>query len=86
MACIHCAAMAVLKRISSGGGPDRSAAAMASAASRLLRAYTIQVETLRRFRSGGSQLVRVEHVHLNEGGQAVLHSLIEILLLGAILS
>src|SRR5262245_44012110 len=71
MACTHSVAMMVLKRIS-GGGPDRSAAAMASAASRLLRAYTIQVETLRRFRSGGSQLVRVEHVHVNEGGQAAI--------------
>src|SRR5262245_24575211 len=71
MACTHSAAMMVLKRIG-GGGPDRSAAAMASAASRLLRAYTIQVETLRRLRSGGSQLVRVEHVHVNEGGQAVI--------------
>jgi hypothetical protein len=71
MACTHSAAMLVLKRIGSGG-PDRKAAAMASAASRLLRAYTIQVETLRRLRSGGSQLVRVEHVHVNEGGQAVI--------------
>jgi hypothetical protein len=52
--------------------PDRSAAAITSAASRLLRAYTIQVETLRRLRSGGSQLMRVEHVHVNEGGQAVI--------------
>jgi hypothetical protein len=62
MACTHSAAIAVLKRIGGGLGPDRSAAAMASAASRLLRVYTIQVETFRRFRSGGSQLVRVEHV------------------------
>ena len=63
---------ALARRDGGGHGPDRSAAAMASAASRLLRAYTIQVETLRRFRSGGSQLVRVEHVHVNEGGQAVI--------------
>jgi hypothetical protein len=33
---------------------------------------TIQVETLRRFRNGGSQFMRVEHVHVNGGGQAVL--------------
>ena len=30
------------------------------------------METLRRYRSGGSQLVRVEHVHVNKGGQAVI--------------
>jgi hypothetical protein len=31
-----------------------------------------QVETLRRLRNGGSQIVRVEHVHVNEGGQALI--------------
>jgi hypothetical protein len=48
---------------------------MASAAARLLRTYAIQVETLRRLRNGGSQFVRVEHVHVNEGGQAVVGTL-----------
>jgi hypothetical protein len=38
----------------------------------LARTYSIQVETLRRLRNGGSQFVRVEHVHVNEGGQAVI--------------
>src|SRR5262249_14374217 len=32
-----------------------------------MRAYATQVETLRRLRNGGSQTVRVEHVHVNEG-------------------
>ena len=45
---------------------------MASAAARLLRAYATQVEALRLLRNGGSQIVRVEHVHVNEGGQAVI--------------
>jgi hypothetical protein len=30
-----------------------------------------QVEALRRLRNEGSQIVRVEHVHVNEGGQVV---------------
>ena len=72
MACTHTAAMAVLSRLGGGHGPDRSVAAMASAASRLLRTYATQVEALRRLRNGGSQFVRVEHVHVNEGGQAVI--------------
>jgi hypothetical protein len=38
----------------------------------LLRAYATQVEALRLLRNGGSQIVRVEHVHVNEGGQAVI--------------
>ena len=45
---------------------------MASAAARLLRAYATQVEALRRLRNGNSQTVRVEHVHVNEGGQAII--------------
>ena len=35
-------------------------------------AYSVQVETLRRLRHGGDQYVRVEHVHVNEGGQAIV--------------
>ena len=42
------------------------------AAARLLRAYVTQVEALRRLRNGGSQTLRVEHVHVNEGGQALI--------------
>jgi hypothetical protein len=45
---------------------------MASDAARLSRAYVAQVESLCRLRNGGSQFVRVEHVHVNEGGQAVI--------------
>jgi hypothetical protein len=41
-------------------------------AARLMRAYAIQVEVLRRLRTGGQQVVRVEHVHVNDGGQAVI--------------
>ena len=41
--------------------PVAASRAMASAAARLLRAYATQIEALRRLRSGGSQLVRVEH-------------------------
>ena len=71
MACTHSAAMAVLNRLGGAAG-DRTVAAMASAAARLLRAYATQVEALRRLRNGGSQTLRVEHVHVNEGGQALI--------------
>ena len=72
MACTHAAAMAVLGSLGGTHGGDRNTAAKASAAARLLRAYALQVETLRRLRHGGSQIVRVEHVHVNEGGQAII--------------
>jgi hypothetical protein len=32
----------------------------------------MQVEVLRRLRHGTGQYVRVEHVHIHEGGQAVI--------------
>jgi hypothetical protein len=72
MACTHTAAMAVLGRLGNAGGPTRSSTAIASAAAKLLRGYATQVEALRRLRNGGSQFVRVEHVHVNDGGQAVI--------------
>jgi hypothetical protein len=72
MACTHCATMAVLRRIGSGNGGDRGVSAMSTAASRLMRAFATHVETLRRLRNGGSQFVRVEHVHVAEGAQAVV--------------
>ncbi len=72
MACTHSATMAVLSRLGGAHGGDRTVAGMASAAARLLRAYAAQVEALRRLRNGGSQTVRVEHVHVNEGGQALI--------------
>jgi hypothetical protein len=69
MACTHSAAMAVLGTLGGAHGGERNIVAKASAAARLLRAYAAQVEALRRLRNGGSQFVRVEHVHVNEGGQ-----------------
>ncbi len=72
MACTHSAAMAVLARLGGGGGSEGRVVALGSAAARLLRAYSTQVEVLRRLRHGGNQYVRVEHVHVNDGGQAVI--------------
>jgi hypothetical protein len=72
MACTHSAAMSVLARFGSGGGSERRVVALASAAARLMRAHSGHVETLRRLRHGGDQYVRVEHVHIGEGGQAVI--------------
>ncbi len=72
MACTHTAAMAVLARFAGGGGTERRAAALGSAAARLLKAYSTQVEALRRLRHGVNQYVRVEHVNVNDGGQAII--------------
>ena len=72
MACTHAASMAVLSRLGGGHGGDRHVAMMAAAASKLLRAYALQVETFRRLRAGGSQFMRIEHVHIEANAQAVI--------------
>jgi hypothetical protein len=72
MACTHCAAMAILSKLDSGFGSERRVAAFASAVARLMKTFAMHVEVLRRLRSGGQQYVRVEHVHVNDGGQAII--------------
>jgi hypothetical protein len=39
---------------------------------KLLRTYTMQVEAFAKLKRGGEQTVRVEHVHVYPGGQAVV--------------
>jgi hypothetical protein len=41
---------------------------------KLLRTFTAQTEALAKLRRGGEQTVRVEHVHVYEGGQAIVGS------------
>ena len=72
MSCTHAAAMAILGKLDVGFGSERRVAMFASAAARLMRTFALQVEVLRRLRHGGQQYVRVEHVHINEGAQAVI--------------
>ncbi len=43
-----------------------------SLAVKLLRTYTAQVEALARLRRGGEQKVVVHHVHVSDGGQAIV--------------
>jgi hypothetical protein len=72
MACTHAAAMSVLGKMDSGFGTERRIAAFGSTAARLMKVFAMQMEVLRRLRHGGHQFVRVEHVHVNDGGQAII--------------
>lgn len=72
MGCTHAVAMAVSSRVGGAYGGGRHVAVLAAAASKLLRAYAIQVETLRQLRSGGSQYIRIEHVNIEANAQAVI--------------
>ena len=72
MACTHTAALAVLAKLDVAFAfSQQRVAAFGSTAARLMKSYAMQMEVLRRLRTGGQQTVRVEHVHVNDGGQAV---------------
>jgi hypothetical protein len=72
MACTHTAAMAILAKLDSGFGTERRIAVFGSAAARLMKAYAMQMEVLRRLRNRGQQCIRVEHVHIDDGGVAII--------------
>lgn len=76
MAVTHIVAMSVMSRIGGAHGSSNRLPALASASAKLLRAYFGQVETFRRLRSGGDQNIRVEHVHVHQGGQAIVGAVI----------
>ena len=44
----------------------------ASISTKMMRTMTATVETLSKLRRGGAQTVRVEHVHVHNGGQAIV--------------
>lgn len=41
-------------------------------ATKMLRTFMAQMEALKKYRTGGQQKMIVEHVHVNEGGQAIV--------------
>lgn len=41
-------------------------------ANKLLRTYTIQMDTLNRYRGKGQQKITVEHININDSGKAVI--------------
>lgn len=45
---------------------------MERAYNKLTRTYAAQMETLKRYRTGGEQKVTVQHVSVNDGGQAIV--------------
>ena len=39
---------------------------------KFMRTFTMQMETLKKYRTGGKQTIQVQHVNVNEGGKAVV--------------
>ena len=71
MAVTHALAMDMLSRTKRAGFIDEMHA-YGALATKLLRTYTMQTEALAKLKRGGEQTVRVEHVHVYPGGQAIV--------------
>ena len=71
MAAVHMATMTFTRRLAHVENiPQQDSAERAL--NKLARTYTGQMETLKRYRTGGEQKVTVQHVSVNEGGQAIV--------------
>jgi hypothetical protein len=71
MAVVHTATMTMAFRLGRTQTiPQQDSAERAF--NKLARTFAAQVEALKRYRSRGDQTVRVEHVTVNEGGQAIV--------------
>ncbi len=71
MAAIHNATMTFARRLSHVENiPQQDSAERAL--NKLARTYVLQMQALQKYRSGGKQKVVVKHVHVNQGGQAVV--------------
>src|SRR5262249_4601564 len=71
MAAIHTATMTFARRLANvetRGQQDSAERAL----NKLARTYAMQMEALKRYRTGGEQKVTVQHVSVNEGGQAIV--------------
>lgn len=71
MGAIHQATMTLARRLNHVETiPQQDAAERAL--NKLARTYAMQMEALKRYRTGGQQKVIVEHVTVNAGGQAIV--------------
>jgi hypothetical protein len=71
MAAIHAAAMLMACRLASSTNLKQQDSAERSL-NKLARTFAAQLETLKRYRTGGEQKVTFEHVHVHHGGQAIV--------------
>lgn len=71
MVATHVAAIGALRRLKDSGMVTQQDS-NGNLAIKLLRTFTMQVEALQRYRGKGQQKVAVEHVHVHDGGQAVV--------------
>ncbi|MCZ6804231.1 MAG: hypothetical protein O7D86_09940 [Proteobacteria bacterium] len=72
MVATHNMAMEFSKRAMLTGQPPDGINANVNRVTKLMRTFTAQVEALKKYRTGGKQTIQVQHVNVNEGGQAIV--------------
>jgi hypothetical protein len=77
MVTAHNAAMQCMRVATVEGQSPQAVEANINRATKLMRTYTAQVEALNRHRSKARQTMIVKHVHVHEGGQAIVGNLSE---------
>lgn len=71
MAAVHLATMTMARRLNLARNPLEQDGAE-KAFNKLARTFALQIEALRKYRNGGEQKVTVQHVHVSDGGQAIV--------------
>ena len=72
MISVHNMAMDTMQRAMLGGQTFEGRKVNVNQATKMLRTFMAQMEALKKYRTGGQQKMIVEHVHVNEGGQAIV--------------
>ena len=71
MAAVHMASVTFARRLAHVENiPQQESAS--NAFNKLTRTFATQMEALKRYRTGGEQKVTVQHVHVHDGGQAIV--------------
>jgi hypothetical protein len=71
MAAVHMASMTLARRLANAEMIPQQDSAQNGLA-KLTRTFATQVEALKRYRSSGEQKMTVQHVHVADGGQAIV--------------
>lgn len=71
MAAIHSATMTFARRLNHVDNISQQDSAERTL-NKLARTFTTQMDALKRYRTGGEQKVIVQHVNVNDGGQAIV--------------
>jgi len=72
MVAVHNMSLEMAKRAMTEAQTFEGVNANINRVTKLMRTFTAQVETLKKYRTGGKQTIQVQHVNVNEGGQAVV--------------